>query len=129
MPYTITVSRKTRVGVVRLAGSVDGAEIVTAAADLAAHPRWKGGFRPVWDMTGVTRLDFSPDHMASMLAQEAHLDEIGATGDAIIITRDEVTAELVLIIRAHVAKVGRTVTSVQTVAEAEALLGVALPSE
>ncbi len=108
MPHAITLSPEHGIAVVRMAGAVDGVEVVTAAAELVAHPDWRGGFRPVWDMRAVTSLDFSPDHMTTMLAQEARFEEAGDAGDSIVITRDDVTAGLVLILQAHARRSGRT---------------------
>ncbi len=127
MPHTVTVLPEHRVGCVHMSGAVDGPEIIAAAAELAAHPDWTGAFRPVWDLSAVTRLDVRPDHMDAMLDQEARFEAVGAAGDSIVITRDDLTAELVFLLRAHARTAGRTITSVRTVAEAEALLGVALP--
>ena len=126
MPYTLSVSRVDRVGVVRLSGALDGYEIVAAAAALARHPDWRGGYRVVWDTTRIEALDFAPVHFAALLDQEARLDAADATGDVVVITRDEVWASLVVLFRAHVGE-GRSVTTVPTAADAEALLGVALP--
>ena len=127
MPHEIALSPEHGIAVVRVSGAVDGAEIAAAAAELAADPGWRGGFRPVWDMRAVTSLDVSPDHLAAVLAQEARFEEAGTAGDSVVITRDDVTAGLVLIFQAHARRAGRTITTVPTVEQAEALLGVALP--
>ncbi len=128
MPFEIAVSRNARVGVIRLTGEVDGREITAAAAALATHPEWEGGFRAVWDTSRTVSLDFRPDHLAALLEQERRLHSAGATGDLVVIADDPVWVSLVHLFEKKDSEAGRAVSTVATVADAEALLGVALPS-
>ena len=101
MPHTITVAPEHELAVVRMSGTVDGVEIVTTAAEIVAHPDWQSGFRPVWDVTRVTGLDVSPEHMEAILAQESHFEETGDGGDSVVITRDDIATGLMVIVEAH----------------------------
>ena len=88
MPYTVHVTPTSRIARIRMAGTVDGTEILAAYREAVAHPRWESGFSTLWDTQDIIALDFLPEHLAAFSAEAKSLSALRGPGRSAIVTTD-----------------------------------------
>lgn len=97
MPFDYRIDPAHRLAVVRLRGTLTGAELVEAVSALLLDPAWVPTFDSVWDARAVAELVLEPDDIARLGAlTERLLDRMGPSRTAAIIRGevDQMAAQL-----------------------------------
>jgi len=118
MPYTLTVIPEHRAGIVHLTGRVTGAELISAAAELAAHPLWQSHFRAIGDVSEQASLAVVPAEFEQLLVDVRALRMAGEQGERVVVVRDEMWTSLVSLFNHRLADSSRPIRVVSTLDEA-----------
>ncbi|HLA64657.1 MAG TPA: hypothetical protein VK610_09540 [Rhodothermales bacterium] len=98
MGYVVRVLPAHRLGVVRLHGVTDGADVAAAVAALAADQAWDPTYDAVWDCRGITKLDMAPTDLRSTAGLVGDLRARLGTGRRAVLVRAEVEVDLAQIL-------------------------------
>ena len=100
MPYRHQLYPDHRLGIIRLTGSIFGADLTRAIRDLYDDPEWDPAYSSLWDFRGVTMLALLPRDSASISRLFRTFDDrLAAPGrTAVIVSRqiDRLAAKLIL---------------------------------
>jgi hypothetical protein len=97
MPFDYRIHPDHRLAIVRLRGTLTGAELAEAVSAVLLDPAWVPEFGSVWDSRGLTELVLDPADIARLGAVTERLrDRMGPSRTAALIRGevDEMTAQL-----------------------------------
>ncbi|HEX7071988.1 MAG TPA: hypothetical protein VF190_14335 [Rhodothermales bacterium] len=98
MAHEIQILREKRLGVIRLSGYVDAAELDVAAEAQINHPDFRSDFNSVWDLRHTRTVDVSPEGFNTLIQKKLERDRVyGLTGRiAIIVNRHTIVGAALL---------------------------------
>ena len=111
MPYEIEILSERRLGIIRLSGYVDAAQLDAAADEQAKHGAFESSYNSLWDLRHTTAVDVSPEGMSKLIEQKLKRDaEMGLTGKIAIVVNRHTVAGAALLAKVRANRVpGRTV--------------------
>ena len=130
MAFTVHVYPEHRLVHVRLAGSVDGEQLVGATHAVVGHPAWRPGYRSVCDASAVSELCLAPTDLQRYLDTRRMYRAAGRAGGAhLIVVRRSLDAAIARLVAHKAEALGARDTVVGSFEEALGVLGIAPPRD
>lgn len=128
MAYRVVIFPEQSLGVVELRDVVTSEEIATALHSMFGHESWQARGYALWDAREATALRIDPEGLSHIADWKDVYREERMGGRSAVLVRDEVDAEMALLIGRYRETSGRDVTIVRSMIDALQFLGLdALP--
>lgn len=122
MPYSVALHSSPRLATIRFTGQVSPLDVRDACVRLLDLSGWRAGTPQVWDFSGTSGVDSTPETWAQLLdASEANRSRIGANRVAIV-SRDPDLKPLLETYAHAFRQSGRTFRLAATARDAQAWL-------
>ena len=125
MPLHITVLPESRVVLIAGAEFVSGTDLARACLDMGHHPDWRSGFDEVWDLSGASEIDITPDELDEIVEVTHRYGHLVGGNRVVFVSPRDIIAALARLFELRTADLGRTYHVARTRGEAADWLGLA----
>lgn len=124
MPFSYHIDTEQGLGIITVSGRTTGSMLIEAAAALASDEAWSPAFDRLWDCSGITWLDVTPEEQMQLV--EMLKSSKGRAGRAALVVHRDLDRMIGMVLRGFLRK-DHPVEVFQSMAAALAWLGKALP--